>query len=585
MAGRITVVASGITATNFDDATAAIGSTYYYVVSAVSGTGEGSNSSQASALPANFVKANRCDLRDHGGAGQTIYLRGVNLGGWLYFEGWMCPIKFGTNSNVQQEAVETNLIARFGVATKNQLVDTFRSNWITAPDLDLVAKAGMNLVRVPFHYSVFQEQPEDPSVPLAQVQWKPDAVAFKYLDWVVNECAKRSIYVVFDHHHPEGEASDTGLYKQVGYQDRFVEIWRRIAARYVGNPTVLGYDLVNESGGAANLDNVWNRAYQAIRSVDPDHVIIAEHYSISKTTQVMDAYGWKNVMASTHDYWSEGESVHAELMAARAAAPSVTVCPNFVGEFFGSSNGFPRIAYYSDARAPWAMWTLKSVNQMSWSMINALDNGANSSTDVPDLLNDSAAVIAAKWAKWRTRNPAVRYQSSCNRIASPVAVNDVFRVQTNGTLLITPQMLLANDTDLSQLSQLTVTNLPSRAAHGILTAVAEGFLYQQDPGFLGTDSFTYFALDQRLHLPSATAATVILNSPVPPALTAEATATNTLVLSWPAGYVGCHLLVQSNAPANGLGTNWLDLGPVAQNPVVLPVAPGAGSVFYRLRLP
>jgi endoglucanase len=671
--GPYVTIASGITTTNYADSEVAIGSTYYYVVSEVNASGEGSDSPEASALPANFLKANHCDLRDHGGTGEVVYPRGVNLGGWLYFEGWMCPGRFGTNSNVQQPDVETNLIARFGITTKNLLVDTFRSNWITAPDLDLVARAGMNLVRVPFHYSVFQEQPQDPSAPLAQVQWKSEAVAFKFLDWIVNECSKRRIYVVFDHHHPEGEPSDTGLYRYIGYQDRFVEIWRRIAARYAGNPTVLGYDMVNESGSAANLNNVWNRAYQTIRSVDPDHVIITEYYSISKTTQVADAYGWKNVVASTHDYWSEGEPVYTELMTARAAVPGLTVCPNFVGEFFSSSNGFPRMAYYSDARAPWALWTLKSVNQMNWSMINALDNGANSSTDVPDLLNDSAAVIAAKWARWTTRNPAVRYQNTCNRISSPIAVDDNFRVQTNGTLLITSQALLANDTDLSQLCQLTVTNLPTRTAHGNLTAVTNGFLYEQDSGFKSADSFTYYTLDRRLHLPSARPATVTLNSPLPlppatvravPALgsvalswssapdaagynlkrasvsggpyatiagnltttnftdvivsadgaplyyvvtssnhygesgnsievvaapvpfvlAAQITATNTLVLSWPADCSDCHLFVQSNPPGIDLSTNWVDNGPVASNPLVLTLQPGGNSVFYRLAI-
>jgi hypothetical protein len=230
---------------------------------------------------------------------------------------------------------------------------------------------------------------------------------------------------------------------------------------------------------------------------------------------------------------------------------------------------------------------LKSVNQMSWSMINALDNGANASTDVPDLFNDSAAAIATKWARWTTRNPAARYQNTCNRISSPLAGNDVLPVQTNGSLLITYQALLANDTALSQLAQLTVTNLPTRTAHGTLTTVANGFLYQQNSGFTGTDSFTYYTFDQRLHLPSARAATVTLNSPFPqpPILIARFTATNTLVLSWPGDYSGWHLLVQSNATGIGPGTNWVDLGPATGSPMVLPVQPEERSVFYRLRRP
>jgi endonuclease I/fibronectin type 3 domain-containing protein len=50
--GPYTVLASGVTAVNYADATAANGTTYYYVVSAVNACGEGANSTQVSATPA-----------------------------------------------------------------------------------------------------------------------------------------------------------------------------------------------------------------------------------------------------------------------------------------------------------------------------------------------------------------------------------------------------------------------------------------------------------------------------------------------------------------------------------------------------
>jgi hypothetical protein len=530
------------------------------------------------ALPAGFIKTSRCDLRDHAGTGDVMYLRGVNLGGWLYFEGWMCPGTINGLSNPLEQDVETNLIQRFGVAVKDSLIETYQSTWITNTDLDLVAAAGMNLVRVPFTYLTFQEEPQDPSVPLNQVEWKPDAVAFKHLDWLVNECARRRIYVVFDFHHPEGEPSADGLYGFTGYQDRFVEIWRRIATHFAGNPTVLGYDLVNESADAPNRDDVWNNAYQAIRSADPDHAVIAEYYSIAKTTSVMDIYGWQNVIASTHDYWTNGITVSNELAAARAAGPDNTVCPYYVGEFMDADDASPRIRYYSDAGALWSLWTLKTVNQMDWSMINAADNGASLSSDVPNLSTDSAATIQTKWARWQTHSPAVRFQPTCNRYSSPVAGDDIFGVAAGGTASFTTQTLLTNDTDLSQSAQLAVGTLPARTAHGSLTPTVNGYVYQQDSGFTGTDSFTCFTVDQRQHLPSAYPATVSL---VPALLGIGFGGNGTTVISWPA-----------TADGFGLKTAAM-LGPVAawQTVTNIPVVtngnnqvtlPMQGTQYFRL---
>ncbi|HZI33260.1 MAG TPA: hypothetical protein VFF11_13045, partial [Candidatus Binatia bacterium] len=56
-----------------------------------------------------------------------------------------------------------------------------------------------------------------------------------------------------------------------------------------------------------------------------------------------------------------------------------------------------------------------------------------------------------------------------------------------------------------------------------------------------------------------------------------------LNLSWPAGYTGWRLQVQTNSLNAGLGTNWMDVpGSSLTNNVVLPVDATMGSVFYRL---
>jgi len=59
---------------------------------------------------------------------------------------------------------------------------------------------------------------------------------------------------------------------------------------------------------------------------------------------------------------------------------------------------------------------------------------------------------------------------------------------------------------------------------------------------------------------------------------------NALQLSWPTNSSNWLLQFQSNPPSMGLGTNWIYIpGPIT-NPFVMPIYPGAGSVFFRLSL-
>jgi autotransporter-associated beta strand protein len=59
-----------------------------------------------------------------------------------------------------------------------------------------------------------------------------------------------------------------------------------------------------------------------------------------------------------------------------------------------------------------------------------------------------------------------------------------------------------------------------------------------------------------------------------------------LSLSWPAGYTGWRLQMQTNSLNAGLGTNWSDVSGSSQtNQVILPVDGTKGSVFYRLVYP
>ena len=199
-------------------------------------------------LPSNFLKVVGTEIRDHSGKGDKVALRGINLGGWLLREGWMDPIGFDSQSSSQfmdDYGSRTLMIERFGEQETDSLLDYYQRVYIKGSDLDVIKRLGLNFVRVPVFWEV-----------LLNRHGLLKDNAFERLDWVVEECRKRDMYVVIDLHGAPGGHSDgyqTGgtlgsnlLWTNPTYLEWTIVIWQTVATHYRGNATVLGYDLLNE---------------------------------------------------------------------------------------------------------------------------------------------------------------------------------------------------------------------------------------------------------------------------------------------------------------------------------------------------
>ncbi len=228
-------------------------------------------------------------------SGNRVNLRGTNLGNWLQLEFWMMnePMSAYGNKIGDQCTLEGALAGRFGNAEKERLMKVFRDSWITARDFDYMKGMGMNVVRIPFLYSVVEDEYNPYNL-------RPDA--WQYLDFAVNEAEKRGMYVILDLHGAVGgqAAADqqhdgcigaAQMWTNATYKDRTKWLWDKIASHYAGRTAIAAYDLLNEPWGtdATTLANFSYELFNVVRAKDANHVILLPGHNSG-----IDAYGNPN---------------------------------------------------------------------------------------------------------------------------------------------------------------------------------------------------------------------------------------------------------------------------------------------------
>ncbi len=341
-----------------------------------------------------YLKTDGASIVDHDG--NAIVLRGVNIGGWLVTESWMC----GEKNDCGRGALEV-LEGRFGPAKAATLMRAWQDHWFTTSDLDKIQSYGFNVIRVPFSHRNFQD---------AKGEWIRNSkgeIDFSRLDWVVQEAAKRNIYVVLDFHMwpRQIEKDNYGLPSRWSDDGKKVRasmavIWGALAKHFKGNGAIAGFDVINEPEGSPG-DAPHHAFYDAIRAQDPDRIVIIEWVSYPNFLKS----GWTNVVWSPHypeatlPKGAEDGTINERLQAFDenekiSASPDVKV-PIFVGETKAPqdttesaremANAFNRRGW------SWTVWTYKAVNNGGWASFNYTDEVKC------DLSTDSYDEILQKW--------------------------------------------------------------------------------------------------------------------------------------------------------------------------------------------
>lgn len=371
-------------------------------------------------------------------ANRPIRLRGACVGGWMNME------NFINGYPGVEHTLRATLVHALGPAKAEFLLDRWLDYFLAEEDIAFIKSLGANVIRTALNYRHF----EDDARPFVYKE-----AGFARLDRLLGWCARHGLYVILDMHaapgwqspdwhcdNPDGPAL---LWEHPHFQDRFVALWEEFARRYRGNPTIAGYDLLNEpQTEAPNLPRRWDainalyrRAVQAIRRIDPDHIICLEGDGFGSQFGSFDPPFAENLVYSGHPYsWVAGgpgayPGEHAdkfwdraELRASMMRFPGYRFTaehrvPYWAGEFGATFNGPPaelpdrlrgiehQISVLEELGAHWTTWTYKDIGIMGW--VRAAPES--------DYLRLIAPILAAKrdlaadpWGGWLPDSPALQ---------------------------------------------------------------------------------------------------------------------------------------------------------------------------------
>ena len=352
-----------------------------------------------------FLKCYGTSIRNNYGNGNTVHLRGTNAGGLFVQESWMC------STNVRdQKTLMSNLKDRFGENQMYSLLDYYEDNYWTESDFDNCKNLGMSVIRVPFTYMNLYRYDSSKN------DWVLRDNAFRKLDWFVEQCSQRGIYVILDLHGAFGSqngqdhsgevidnVSDVTFFSNSYNKNKTLELWKTVAAHFANNPAVAAYDTLNEPGEKAGTTgekhwNFYNEMYNTIRSVDPNHIIIMESCWGTSNLPNPQKYGWTNVMYEYHHYtWDYISDLDGQKKSCDNIINSINNAnygvPTYIGEFtcFGLEDAWNYVMNrFNEEGINYTSWSYKTNNSGSWGIYNEKNtNKVNPTSDSIDTIKNN----------------------------------------------------------------------------------------------------------------------------------------------------------------------------------------------------
>lgn len=304
-------------------------------------------------------------LFDH--FGHVLRLEGVGLNGWLLPEGYMFNSFKGIDRPRRFYAWTESLI---GKGESDRFWEAFRRRFITEKDIEAIKEMGFNSVRLPFDYGVVFEPSEE------KVRLSVRKEGLDLIDRLIGWCKKHQLYVILDLHGAPGGQTGANidnsrhdqpeLFTNRLYREQTVYIWRYLADRYKDEPWVAAYDLLNEplpewfKQYNHELVPLYREIIEAIRSVDPDHLISLEGVHWATDVSVFDRPLDQKVLLQFHKYWSPFDL--------KAVKPYLDLARRWHVPLYMGEGGEHHLLWYSGAfklyrqlDMSWCFWSYKKI--------------------------------------------------------------------------------------------------------------------------------------------------------------------------------------------------------------------------------
>ncbi|BAP32178.1 cellulase cel5G [Chryseobacterium sp. StRB126] len=315
--------------------------------------------------------------------GENIQLKGLGLGGWMLQEGYMLKTAdfAGPQYRIKEKIAE--LIGENGM---QEFYKAYLKNGVTKQDIDFLAKAGFNSIRLPMHYNLYT-LPIEKEPAQGKDTWLEEG--FKMTDDLLQWCKDNKIYLILDlHAAPGGQGNDANisdndkskpsLWASEENQRKTVALWKKLADRYKNEPWIGGYDIINEPNinftgknpnGTDEMSNapLWKLQKDittAIREVDQKHIIFIEGNGWGNNYNGLIPI-WDNNMAfSFHKYWNDNDDKTIQFALDLRAKHNM---PIWLGETGENSNvWFTELIQLMDKHnIGYAFWPMKKIDNIA----------------------------------------------------------------------------------------------------------------------------------------------------------------------------------------------------------------------------
>lgn len=209
-------------------------------------------------------------------------LRGVNLGGWLVLEKWMTPTLFAGTDAVD----EYTFLQTPGAARK---LRAHQKSFITEEDFAWMAHSGINAVRIPVGYWIFDGD-------------TPYISSIGRIDWAFAMAKKYNLQVLICLHGAPGSQNGRDQSGRIGkanwYKDKSnraltVGVLKQLASRYKDHPKFWGLELLNEPKVGVvqwRLRQFYNDAYRQLTEIlrPTTHIVFHDAF----TPRLLSAAIW-----------------------------------------------------------------------------------------------------------------------------------------------------------------------------------------------------------------------------------------------------------------------------------------------------